>query len=211
MAAVGPTNESNELSVSRMPGRRSAPPKRLWGPALQQRVAWEIDNQLRNVDVSEKDHKRRRIGIGFGVTAIAVVAILGFLTFAQRSINRPDLIQLRPTGLLRVSTSGDTTRLIEEQVTVAVVSPDNQVLYQLSGGPGVPGGSIWYSPGPGRRAGQVIAKTGGILGWVAAEDLPPRGQQRVPTWYRHRRADCLRCRPRHDHPSDRPCGTGHTK
>ncbi len=150
------------------------------GPALQQRVAWEIDNQLRNVDVSEKDHGRRRIGIGFGVAAIAAVAILGFLAFAQRSINRPDLIQLRPTGLLRVSTSGDTTRLIEEQVAVAVVSPDNKVLYQLSGGPGVPGGSIWYSPGPGQRAGQVIAKTGGILGWVAAEDLPPAISEQRP-------------------------------
>lgn len=141
-------------------------------PGLQNRVAWEIDNQLRNVVVAETDHGRRRIGIGFGVVIIAVLAILGGLAFTQRSINRPDLIQLRPTGLLRVSTNGDTTRLIEEQVTVAVVSPTNAVLYQFSGGPGVAGGSIWYSPGPGQRAGQVIAKTGGILGWVAPEDLP---------------------------------------
>lgn len=48
----------------------------------------------------------------------------------------------------------------------------NAVLYQFTGGPGVAGGSIWYSPRPGERAGQLVGKTGGALGWVEPENLP---------------------------------------
>lgn len=150
---------------------------------LRPRLAWEIDHQLRTIEVDGSTSRGRRLAIGLAAGAGAVAAILAFLTLTQATINRPDLIQLRPGGLLRVDDRDEITRLIEEQVTVARVTPDNAVLYQFSGGPGTAGGSIWYSPGPGRRAGQLIPKTGGALGWVETDNLPsgfnPRNRQAV--------------------------------
>ncbi len=140
--------------------------------SLRPRLAWEIDHQLRTIEVGASSDRKRRLVKGTALLVVGVSAILIFLAITQANIQRPDLIQLRPGGLLRADSQGEVTRLIEEQVSVAKVTPDNEILYQFSGGPGVAGGSIWYSPGPGQRAGQLIGKTGGALGWVEADFLP---------------------------------------
>ncbi len=141
--------------------------------SVRPRLAWEIDHQLRNILLESSSDRKRRLIKGLAILAVGVAAILTFLAVTQANIKRPDLIQLRPSGLLRANSDGDITRLIEEQVSVARVTSDDAILYQFSGGPGVAGGSIWYSPGPGQRAGQLIPKTGGVLGWVEPENLPP--------------------------------------
>ncbi|MDH5423063.1 MAG: hypothetical protein OEY55_14785, partial [Acidimicrobiia bacterium] len=140
--------------------------------SLRPRLAWEIDHQLRTIEVETSSDRKRRLIKGSALLVVGVSAILIFLSITQANIKRPDLIQLRPGGLLRADAQGQVTRLIEEQVSVAKVTPDNEILYQFSGGPGVAGGSIWYSPGPAQRAGQLIGKTGGALGWVEADFLP---------------------------------------
>ena len=144
-------------------------------PELQQRVAWEIGEQLGalTTDGEPMAHRTRRL-MAFGGLVLIVAVVLGVLALTQRTINRPGLLQLQPTGLVAVATNGDVTRLLEEQVSVAIAA-DEQVLYQYSGGPGVAGGSIWYSEKPGERTGQVVAKTGGILGWIRPEDDPRAG------------------------------------
>ena len=140
--------------------------------SLRPRLAWEIDHQLRTIEVDTSSDRKRKLITGTALLVVGVSAILIFLAITQANIKRPDLIQLRPGGLLRADSQGEVTRLIEEQVSVAKVTPDNEILYQFSGGPGVAGGSIWYSPGPGQRAGQLIGRTGGVLGWVEADFLP---------------------------------------
>lgn len=141
-------------------------------PALRPRLAWEIDHQLRTIALDESPNQSGRLIKGFAALVVGVGVILAFLAFTRVNIDRPDLIQLRPGGLVRADSEGQVTRLIEEQVSVAKVTADNAVLYQFTGGPGVAGGSIWYSPRPGERAGQLVGKFGGSLGWVEPEYLP---------------------------------------
>lgn len=141
-------------------------------PELRPRLAWEVDQQLRTIVLGEPPTQLGRLIKGFAALVVGVGVILAFLAFTRASIDRPDLIQLRPGGLVRADSEGELTRLIEEQVSVARVTPDNAILYQFTGGPGVAGGSIWYSPRPGERAGQLVGKTGGALGWVEPEYLP---------------------------------------
>lgn len=141
---------------------------------LRRRLAWPLDAEVRSLPPASYDEAAIRAasrGSGLRRWAIAgagfaVVAVLVGLALTQRTIVRPDLIQLLPTGLERVDADGNRVRLLEEQIAVAKINRDGAILYQYDGRAGLPEASIWYRPSPEARSTQVFPLTGGIVGWV---------------------------------------------